>query len=127
MAREQFRNLTEPMYYILLALKEERHGYEIMQMIDEFTNGRVQVGPGTLYNLLSRFQSEGIIRLLSDDGRRKTYKLTKDGEQVLDEELRRLKKMVIDGENILNIPIKEQDTSKENIKIKIKKDDDLFY
>ena len=127
MAIEQFRNLTEPMYYILLALKEERHGYEIMQMIDEFTNGRVQVGPGTLYNLLSRFQGEGIIRLLSDDGRRKTYKLTKDGDLVLDQELNRLKKMVTDGENILNIHEKELERPKTNLRTKIKKDDDLFF
>lgn len=127
MAREQFKNLTEPMYYILLALKEERHGYEIMQIIDEFTNGRVQVGPGTLYNLLSRFQKEGIIRLLSDDGRRKTYKLTRDGEEVLAEELNRLKKMVIDGETILNKPRQDSDISKDTVRIKIKKDDGLFF
>ena len=101
MAKEQFKNLTEPMYYILLALTEERHGYEIMQIIDEFTKGRVQVGPGTLYNLLSRFQKEDLIRLMSDDGRRKTYKLTPDGREVLEEEFKRLQKLVMDGETLL--------------------------
>ena len=54
MAREQFQNLTEPMYYILLALIEERHGYEVMRIISDRTKGRVKVGPGTLYALLSR-------------------------------------------------------------------------
>ena len=73
MAREQLQNLTEPMYYILLTLTKERYGYEIMQTIEEFTEGRVVVGPGTLYNLLSRFQEEGLIRQVSDDGRRKTH------------------------------------------------------
>ena len=83
MAREKFKNLTEPMYYILLSLHEERHGYEVMQYIEQLTAGRVIVGAGTLYNLLSRFQKEGIIALISDDGRKKTYKLTLDGEGFL--------------------------------------------
>lgn len=44
--------LTDPMYYILLSLLEERHGYAIMKFIEELTNGEVSMGPGTLYTLL---------------------------------------------------------------------------
>lgn len=101
MARERLQTLTEPMYYILLTLTKERHGYEIMQMIEEYTNGRVVVGPGTLYALLSRFQSKGFIRLTSDDGRRKTYIITQLGRELLDEEFNRLNQLVKDGERIL--------------------------
>lgn len=101
MARERLQNLTEPMYYILLALTKERHGYEIMQTIEEFTDGRVVVGPGTLYTLLSRFEKKGFIRLTSDDGRRKNYIITKTGKQILDEEFNRLKQLVKDGEKVL--------------------------
>ena len=39
MAREQLKTLTEPMYYILLSLLKENHGYGIMQMVDELTDG----------------------------------------------------------------------------------------
>lgn len=56
MAREQFQNLTEPMYYILLSLLEERCGVDIMESVEEISRGRVKVGPGTLYALLARFE-----------------------------------------------------------------------
>lgn len=104
MAREQLQNLTEPMYYILLSLIEERYGYEIMQIISERTEGRVAVGPGTLYSLLARFQKEEIIRQISNDGRRKTYILTEAGRIVLNEEFNRLKRLVEDGQ-VLEEPV----------------------
>ena len=88
------------MYYILLSLTEERHGYEIMQTITEKTHGRVVVGPGTLYTLLARFQKEGIINQVSDDGRRKTYILTDGGKDLLMEEYNRLKMLVEDGKTM---------------------------
>ena len=62
MAREQFQNLTEPMYYILLSLLEERCGVDIMESVEEISRGRVKVGPGTLYALLARFEKEEMIR-----------------------------------------------------------------
>lgn len=101
MKRDQFQNITQPMYYILLALTKERHGYEIMQIIEEFTQGRVIIGPGTLYNLLSRFQKDGLIRQVSDDGRRKTYIITTLGREIVEDELSRLRLLVSDGEKIM--------------------------
>lgn len=97
MARKQLQNLTEPMYYILLSLTSPRHGYEIMQTITESTTGRVKVGAGTLYSLLSRFEKEKIIVQVSDDGRRKTYTLTGKGRDVLESEYTRLQLLVDDG------------------------------
>ena len=61
MARKQLQNLTEPMYYILLSLIEPLHGYGIMKKVETLTKGRVKVGPGTLYSLISRFEKEGIV------------------------------------------------------------------
>ena len=101
MAREQLQNLTEPMYYILLSLKKEMYGYEIMQTITDFTDGRVVVGPGTLYSLLSRFEKEAIIKKVSNDGRRKTYIITDKGKDILKEEFNRLKQLIKDGEYII--------------------------
>jgi len=106
MAREQLQTLTEPMYYILLALYQPMHGYEIMQKVSTMTQGRVKVGAGTLYALLTRFEKEGLINLVSDDGRRKTYVQTDKGRKTLDREYLRLKDSV--GAYVRRIFLKEE-------------------
>lgn len=100
MARKQLQNLTEPMYYVLLCLKTPLHGYGIMQKVEELTEGRVKVGPGTLYNLLSRFEKEEIVEKVQSTHTKKTYQLTSKGDAFLQEELYRLKQLVADGELI---------------------------
>lgn len=101
MAREQLKNLTEPMYYILLALTTPRHGYGIMQEVERRTSGRVRIGAGTLYNLLSRFEEENFITQISEENRRKTYGITDKGLGVLKDEYKRLRQLVSDGKDIL--------------------------
>ena len=98
MAREQLKTLTEPMYYVLLSLIKENHGYGIMQMISEITEGRVLVGAGTLYTLLGRFEQEKIIVQTIEENRRKLYILTEKGQEILREEYNRLNKMIADGD-----------------------------
>lgn len=100
MAREQLKNLTEPMYYILLALTTPRHGYGIMQEVERRTRGRVRIGAGTLYNLLSRFEEENFITQISEENRRKTYRITGKGLDVLKDEYKRLRQLVSDGKDI---------------------------
>jgi DNA-binding PadR family transcriptional regulator len=94
LAREQLQTLSEPMYFILLALTRPMHGYEIMQTISAISNDRVKVGAGTLYALLTRFEKEEIVIRISDDGRRKTYALTGKGRELLDREYKRLKESI---------------------------------
>jgi DNA-binding PadR family transcriptional regulator len=65
MPREALKTLSEPMYYVLLSLTEERCGIEIMSRVDEISGGRVSIGPGTLYTMLSKFESNGLIRCVS--------------------------------------------------------------
>jgi len=101
MAREQLQTLTEPMYFILLTLTRPMHGYEIMQTVAEISDGRVKVGAGTLYALLTRFEKEKIVVLVRDDGRRKTYELTEKGRELLDREYTRLKQGIEAYENYL--------------------------
>jgi DNA-binding PadR family transcriptional regulator len=98
MAREQFQNLTEPMYYILISLLEERCGVDIMQAVEEISKGRVRVGPGTLYTLLGKFEKEYMIRETEVQGRKRSYIITDKGKEILLEEYRRLITMVSDGE-----------------------------
>lgn len=97
MAREQLKTLTEPMYYILLSLLQENHGYGIMQMVGELTEGRVVIGAGTLYTLLGRFEKEEIIKQVAEENRRKIYIITEKGKGLLDEEFQRLQHLVEDG------------------------------
>ena len=78
------------MFYILLSLRQERCGTDIMAQVEELTHGRVSVGPGTLYNLLDSFQQAGMIRETSVSGRKRSYLITPKGQQTLDAEYRRL-------------------------------------
>lgn len=100
MARKKMDTLTEQMYYLLLALHEPGHGYAIMERVKEMTDGRLQIGPGTLYTLLNRFEGEGLIRLRAVTDNRKIYALTQRGREELRQEYDRLRRLVADGEAV---------------------------
>ena len=97
MAREQLQTLTEPMYYILLALTDECCGVDIMEKVRTLSQGRVTVGPGTLYAMLAKFEEKDIVRLTAADGRRKSYIITDAGREELRKEYNRLLTLVSDG------------------------------
>jgi len=89
--------MTEAMYYILLSLLRPGHGYGMMQRIRELSGGRLVMGPGTLYGVLSRMNREGLIVLTGEEGRRKNYAITEAGKNALLLEYGRLKRLVEDG------------------------------
>ena len=95
--------LTESTYYILLSLYRPRHGYGIMQQVEEMSGGRVRLAAGTLYGALNTLCEKGwIIQLPVDAGsRKKEYKLTENGLTALRNELNRLKELTENGERIL--------------------------
>ncbi len=66
---------------ILIALTEECCGVDIMEKVQRISKGRVKVGPGTLYAVLSKFEDNGIIRRTAEEGRRKSYIITESGRQ----------------------------------------------
>ena len=101
MAREQLQTLTEPMYYILMALLQECCGVDIMEKVKTISKGRVLVGPGTLYAMLAKFEENGVIEMTSSEGRRKSYIITELGKEMLQKEYDRLMIMVEDGKSIL--------------------------
>ena len=90
MPREKFQTLTEQMFYILLCLREECCGMDIMERVKERTGGRVAVGPGTLYHLLDEFVEAGMIEETRVEGRRRSYLLTEKGCAALEAEVRRM-------------------------------------
>ena len=90
MPREKFRTLTEQMFYVLLCLKTECYGLDILERIPSMTNGRVTVGSGTLYNLLEQFLDAGMIVETKVEGRKRTYLITEKGKEMLDAEYSRI-------------------------------------
>ncbi|MGL4773540.1 MAG: PadR family transcriptional regulator [Clostridium sp.] len=101
MAREQFQNLTEPMYYILLSLIDERCGVDIMDSVKALSKGRVKVGPGTLYTLLGKFEKEKLIVETQVEGRKRSYIITEKGLDMVKEEYERLRTLLEDGKVLL--------------------------
>ena len=94
--------LTPAVLHILLALStEERHGYGIMKQAESESQGKVKMGPGTLYGSLGRMMEAGLIRESDkkvdpelDDERRVYYEITALGQATLAAELERYREVV---------------------------------
>jgi DNA-binding PadR family transcriptional regulator len=99
---DAFLPLKSNWFHILVCLVEgEQHGYGIMQDVLERSGGKVRLWPATLYGSLKRLIEAGLIAESGerpapelDDARRRYYKLTTLGRQVLDLESQRLKDLV---------------------------------
>ena len=86
----------------MLALADqERYGLGIVQEVERRTEGRVRLGPGTLYNTLKRLLTDGAIeevgsaeRAGEDDSRRNYYRITAAGRRLVEAEAERLAQLV---------------------------------
>lgn len=92
--------LTEGVYYMLLSLYEPRHGYGIMQFTEEMTNGRVQLGAGTIYGAIKSLVEKKWIKALDEDGRKKEYIITELGKSAVEAEIGRLGELHENGKKI---------------------------
>lgn len=93
--------LTEAIFYILLAVRKPNHGYGIIQEVEQLTNGRVVLGPGTLYGAIQSLTKKGWIRIYSEDTasrKKKEYLITDTGREVFEEELSRLAELIKNAE-----------------------------
>jgi DNA-binding PadR family transcriptional regulator len=94
--------LSPAVFHILLSLADaERHGYEIMQEVEARSEGKVRLGPGTLYGAIKRMLADGLIEESGerpdpemDDERRRYYRLTGFGRRVAAAEAERLAQLV---------------------------------
>ncbi len=89
--------LTEALFYILLAVRKPNHGYGITQEVDQLTNGRVQLGPGTLYGAIQSLEKKGWIEIYSEDTasrKKKEYIITTTGKEVFEAETKRLEELL---------------------------------
>jgi DNA-binding PadR family transcriptional regulator len=99
--------LTPAVLAILLGLADgDKHGYAIMKDARTPQGGGVRMGPGTLYGTLDRLMRDGLVEEtgLSDDERRRYYRLTSDGRSVLASELERLDAAIASARSLGLLP-----------------------
>jgi DNA-binding PadR family transcriptional regulator len=90
--------LSPQVFHLLLALADgPRHGYGIIQEVEHETGGTIRLGPGTLYGALKRLVEAGWVEETDrrpdperDDERRRYYRLTTTGRQILGSDVQRL-------------------------------------
>ena len=89
-------------FHILLALADQdRHGYAIIQEVEERTGGELTLSAGTLYRSIHRMLEQGLVVETrdrpapeDDDERRRYYRITKFGIETARAESRRLEQLV---------------------------------
>lgn len=95
-----FLPLSPASLHILLALApNDLHGYGIMQEVARQSEGAYKLGPGTLYDNLRKLMQQGLIeetgaRNPEEDSRRRYYRLSSSGRDVLTLEVQRLEGVV---------------------------------
>lgn len=85
--------MTETGFYILLCLQEPNHGYGIVQKVKEMTEGEIILAPGTMYGSLSKMEKDGLICFIREEEKRKIYRITALGREVLQIEMKRIERL----------------------------------
>ena len=97
MPRKALENLTESMFYVLMAfVNGPMCGIDAADFIERRSAGRVQVGPATLYTILAKLTEEEMIHEVSVAGRRRSYEITEKGRRMYGGECERLRRCVAD-------------------------------
>ena len=101
MPRKSLENLTESMFYVLMALcHEPMCGTAAADFIEQKTDGRIQMGPATLYTILGKFEKEHYLQEIHVEGRKRTYRITERGELAYAQELERLRTCLADAQRL---------------------------
>lgn len=91
--RRVYVPMTETGFYILASLREENHGYGIVQKVKEITDNQINLTPGTMYGSLSKMEKDGLITFVREEEKRKLYIITEQGEEVLGLEYKRIERL----------------------------------
>jgi DNA-binding PadR family transcriptional regulator len=99
MPRRKLDPLPSAAFQILVALFEDKlHGYAIMRQVESQTDGRVRLGPGTLYTSVQTLLEEKLIEEVDDhepeSSRRRYYRITSAGRKVARAEADRLAELL---------------------------------
>lgn len=91
--RKVYVPMTESSFYILFCLQRPNHGYGIVQTVEKLTEGEIRLAPGTMYGSLSKMEKDGLIALVGEEDKRKIYRITELGTEVLQLELKRIERL----------------------------------
>ena len=80
--------MSETAFYILFYLQGPNHGYGIGQEVKKVT-----ISPGTMYGTLSKMEKDGLIQFIREEEKRKLYQITDLGKDILEIELKRIKRL----------------------------------
>ena len=102
MATDDLSPLQPAAFHILMSLAEgERHGYAIIQDVEQRTDGELRLSAGTLYRSIQRMLQQGLLvesrrrpAAELDDERRRYYRITPLGTAAARAEVRRLTQLV---------------------------------
>lgn len=100
--RKVYVPMTETGFYILLCLQEEMHGYNIVQKVEKMTEGEIRISPGTMYGSLGKMEKDGLIKFIKEEEKRKIYHITELGQEVLDLEKKRIRRLFRNVEEYKN-------------------------
>ena len=101
--------LTPAVFFVLLSLASEaKHGYAVMQEVEQLSDGEVRMGPATLYTTIQRLGDLNLISEVTppgdeEDSRRRYYEISLQGRTLLDLELARMKSLVRRAHAILAV------------------------
>ncbi len=108
---ESFLPLTTPEFHVLLSPGDDAlHGYAMMQALEEKTDGRDALLPGTLYATLARMVERELLEPLTEppdpdaDARRRYYRVTPLGKEVARAEAARLRRLLAVAERERLVP-----------------------
>lgn len=91
--RKVYVPMTETGFYILFCLREQNHGYGIVQKVKELTDNSITITPGTMYGSLSKMEKDKLITFLREEDKRKIYQITDLGREVLNLEMKRIERL----------------------------------
>jgi len=93
--------LTDNIFFILLATTVPIHGYGIMKVVQETTEHNIDIGPATMYTTLKKLNRAGWITDVGEEDSKILYKITNVGQKILNENFERRKKIVGFAEKLM--------------------------
>ena len=93
--------MIETGFYILLCLQSPNHGYGVVQMVEKMTDGEIRLSPGTMYGSLSKMEKDKLIQFVREEEKRKLYVITELGNEVLQLEKARIKRLYRNSTEVL--------------------------
>ena len=99
--RKVYVPMTETGFYILFCLQKPNHGYGVVQMTEQLTEGEIRLTPGTMYGSLGKMEKDGLIRFVSEEDKRKIYVITELGTEVLQLELKRIQRLYRTSQEVI--------------------------